>query len=458
MAQSAEDLRRGTSRSQSQQFTATPSTALAKITEVVDQVRTLTGRSKRKDALWDVTKLTLRALRDKLNSGLWLLRALWYAEPIQLVTIGRWMSRTDKETTKEINALHAYIRARDDYRQIETTDDEYEDARQRQSNWHAPDTKKTTLTYGVYNHHTGNTPSRYRDTPLPHDKYRNNVTRRTPRADDCWPPVGKCQSCGFYPEQRAGDMCIALAKRRSHCEVDHTEKTCDNTPELQTFKADIRVDGDNTINETTTTNASEDEEVHPPQDTAPDEQGNSKEQHDARPTGPEDRKPHHRHCNHRTDQNVTQATTKDTSGTAAQEIETDTPHTLRRHHAEKGPIKSFETTNTMGPPANAPRTSTATRISKEDGGTTLGNTNRPKRHPRPRPDTENRESHDYGDMRTYPWAQQPETTNTSEATTTYELSAARLSLEERVGIGDNSAAAAPTRREDPRNPRKQTVS
>jgi hypothetical protein len=112
----------------------------------------------------------------------------------------------------------------------------------------------------------------------------------------------------------------------------------------------------------------------------------------------------------------------------------------------------------MGPPANAPRTSTATRISKEDGGTTLGNTNRPKRHPRPRPDTENRESHDYGDMRTYPWAQQPETTNTSEATTTYELSAARLSLEERVGIGDNSAAAAPTRREDPRNLRKQTVS
>ena len=183
MAQSAEDPRRRTSRSQSQQFTATPSTALAKITEVVDQVRTLTGRSKKKDALWDVTKLTLRTLRDKLDSGLWLLRALWYAEPIQLVTIGRWMSRVDRETTKELNALHAYIRARDDYEQIET-DDEYEDARQHQSNRHAPNTKKTTLVYGdattPHNHHTGNTSSRYRDTPPSHDKYRNNVTRCTP--------------------------------------------------------------------------------------------------------------------------------------------------------------------------------------------------------------------------------------------------------------------------------------
>ena len=197
---------------------------------------------------------------------------------------------------------------------------------------------------------------------------------------------------------------------------------------------------------------------HLPQDTAPGEQGNSKEQDDARPTEPENRKPHHRHCDYRTDQNATQATTKDAPGTATQEIKNSVPHTLRRPHAEKGPVESFETTNTTGPPASASRNSAAMRISKEDGGTTSGNTSHPKRRPKPRPDTENRENHDHGDTRTYPWAQQLEMTSESEATTTHELSAARLSLEERVGIGDSSATVALARGEDSRNPRRQTVS
>ena len=132
---------------------------------------------------------TLRTLRDKLDSGLWLLRALWYAEPIQLVTIGRWMSRIDRETTKELNALNAHIRARDDYEQIETTDDEYEDTHQYRGNRHAPNTEKTTLAY------RGATPSKYRNTSPSHDNYRNDATKCTPRTDNCWPPTGECHSC-----------------------------------------------------------------------------------------------------------------------------------------------------------------------------------------------------------------------------------------------------------------------
>ena len=170
MAQSAEGLRGKTPRSQ--HLTATPSTALTKITEAVDQIRTLTKRSRKKDALWDVTKSTLRTLRDKFDSGLWLLRALWYTEPVQLVTIGRWMSRIDRETTKELNALNAHIRARDDYEQIETTDEEYEDTHQYRGNRHAPNTETTTLAYrgaatpqSHHIAHTGATPSKYRNTP-----------------------------------------------------------------------------------------------------------------------------------------------------------------------------------------------------------------------------------------------------------------------------------------------------
>ena len=109
MAQSAEGLRGKTPRSK--RHTTTASTALKKITEAVDQITALTRRSIARDALWDVTKYTLEALQDKFDSGIWLLRAIWYAEPVQLVTIGKWMSHIDRETTDELNALNAHIRA-----------------------------------------------------------------------------------------------------------------------------------------------------------------------------------------------------------------------------------------------------------------------------------------------------------------------------------------------------------
>ena len=119
MAQSTESLRKKPPR-----HTATAPTALKKITEAVAQINALTRRAIAKDALWDITRSTLETLQDKFDSGIWLLRAIWYAEPVQLVTIGKWMSRIDRETTSELNALNAHIRARDEY---ETTDDEYED-------------------------------------------------------------------------------------------------------------------------------------------------------------------------------------------------------------------------------------------------------------------------------------------------------------------------------------------
>ena len=109
MAQSADGLRKNTPHHHQ---TITPSMALARITEAIDQVKFLTRRSAAKDALWDVTELLLRTLRNKFNSILWMLRALWYAEPFRLVMVGRWLSRIDRETIDKLDALEDHVRAR----------------------------------------------------------------------------------------------------------------------------------------------------------------------------------------------------------------------------------------------------------------------------------------------------------------------------------------------------------
>ena len=126
MAQSADDLREDTPH---QYHTVTLSTALAKLTEAINQVKSLTRRSTAKDALWDVTELVLRTLRNKFNSRLWLFKALWYAEPFRIVTVGRWLSRIDKQTINELNALAEHIQTRNGCDHTWTTDDERENIR-----------------------------------------------------------------------------------------------------------------------------------------------------------------------------------------------------------------------------------------------------------------------------------------------------------------------------------------
>ena len=311
------------------------------------------------------------------------------------------MSRIDRETTKELNALNAHIRARDDYEQIETTDDEYEDTHQYRGNRHAPNTEKTTLAY------RGATPSKYRNTSPSHDNYRNDATKCTPRTDNCWPPTGECHSCGFHPEQRAGDMCIALVKRCSSCGIaGHMERACDKVPELNATKLDIRIDNDNPTNEVTKTNASDDQhgdpggEAHLPQDTTSSEQSTSEGQHDARPAVPVNRKLHYKHHDHKTGRDVIRVTTEDAPETAALKVEDSMPRTLRAPNAENGPIEAFETQNAVGPSPSAVRNSsfnpTATQISGGSGSTSYS-----RRHSIPKPEIENRRNSDHDNTETY---------------------------------------------------------
>ena len=183
MAQSADDLRGEIPPRQ--RHTPTASTALAKITEAVNQIKTLTSRSIAKEDLWDVTESTLQTLRNKFSSGLCLLKALWYAEPVRLVTIGRWMSRIDRETTNELNALDAHIQTRNEYEEIWTTRDDYEDTHQ-----HGPNMANT---HHNHDEHNDTASGNHCDTPPSHDKYREDPTNDSQRTNNCWPPTGGCQ-------------------------------------------------------------------------------------------------------------------------------------------------------------------------------------------------------------------------------------------------------------------------
>ena len=248
------------------------------VTEAIDQVKSLTRRTIAKDALWDVEELTLKTLRNKFNSGLWLLKALCYAEPIRLVTIGRWMSRIDKETTEELNALDAYIQMRDEYDQTWSIDDVYKCTHQ-----HSPKVAAERQNPDVYN--ATAIDDRCKIPPV-HNGHRND-TRRTTKI--CWPPTGECQSCGFHPWQRAGEMCVALAKTCTSCgTAGHMEKACKGKPKSATIKPTPRADLDDSTEETDkvggmgkpddqTGHANSRREMHPPQENTPEMQNDEKQ-------------------------------------------------------------------------------------------------------------------------------------------------------------------------------------
>ena len=220
MVQSADGLRENTPH---QHHTVTPSMALARLMEAIDQVKSLTRRSAAKDALWDVTESVLRTLRNKFNSRLWLLKALWYAEPIRLVTVGRWLSRIDKETINELNALDAHIQTRNGCDHTWTTDDERENICPRQRGPHTTDEqipyKGGTTLQRNRNARVDTAPDDHYNVLISHDKYHDNATYGIQRTNSCWPPIGRCHSCGFHPQQRVGTACIALARICSSCGV-----------------------------------------------------------------------------------------------------------------------------------------------------------------------------------------------------------------------------------------------
>jgi hypothetical protein len=114
----------------------TPSMALPRLTEATNRIKLLTRRSASRDGLWDVTESALKTLQNQFNSRLCILRFLWYAEPFRLVTVGRWLSRINREMSDELVALDNHVRAKATktiYNQAWTTDSNDDDIRPRRN-------------------------------------------------------------------------------------------------------------------------------------------------------------------------------------------------------------------------------------------------------------------------------------------------------------------------------------
>ena len=212
--------------------TFTPSVALPKLMEAVDQIQLLTRRSAMQDTLEDVTRLKLRILRRKFSSRLWMLRSLWYAEPIRLVMVGRWMSRIDKETTTELDALDAQLQRRT----LEAAG-----GRGAITGSKLPDPNHNScmveeqVMFTVHRQvpRGGTDPKCQFKTPISSDDFGNDVTNtyKSLTTNSCWPPVGQCHSCGFDAHRRTGIVCIAYTKRCNICgTLGHIEKACKRRP------------------------------------------------------------------------------------------------------------------------------------------------------------------------------------------------------------------------------------
>ena len=219
----------------------TPSVALQKLMEAVDQIQFLTRRSATQDALEDVTEPQIKFLRSKFNSRLWTLRSLWYAEPKRLVTVGRWMSRIHKETTTELDALDTHLQRRTstavDGRGGITGNDipnpndssclvEDQEMCSGDATAHQPVSRGDTRCNLT--------------TPTTGNNYGNDdANTRSSKTNNCWPPIGTCHSCGFGAHQRIGTICIAHTKRCNICGTSgHMEAACKRRPDAITIRSD----------------------------------------------------------------------------------------------------------------------------------------------------------------------------------------------------------------------------
>ena len=198
----------------------------------------LTRRSASRDGLWVVTGSALKTLRNQFNSRLCILRSLRYAEFFRLVTVGRWLSRIDWETSIELDSLDNHVRAKTTqttYNKALTSDSDDDDIHPRQD---GPQTVSNIEPYGSYtlthpqNPKPDTAPNNRTYALASRSKCQDDISISEPQAfHGCWPTAGKCHSYGFGPQQRVGIICIGHTKVCDSCGMTgHMVKVCKKGP------------------------------------------------------------------------------------------------------------------------------------------------------------------------------------------------------------------------------------
>ena len=58
------------------------------------------------------TQMEAGALQKRLTHRLWLLKSLWYAEPVRLTGLGNWINNVADEMTAKLGGIEVFTRVR----------------------------------------------------------------------------------------------------------------------------------------------------------------------------------------------------------------------------------------------------------------------------------------------------------------------------------------------------------
>ena len=81
---------------------------LVKITEIED----FTQQCLTAGGLNTVTRMEAGALQRSLTHRVWILKSLWYAEPVRLASLGNWIDDVADEMKAKLRGMEVFTRVR----------------------------------------------------------------------------------------------------------------------------------------------------------------------------------------------------------------------------------------------------------------------------------------------------------------------------------------------------------
>lgn len=148
------------------------------------------------------------------------------------MTVSRWLSRIDRDTSIELDALDDHVQAeakQPTYTQARTWDSDDDDIHPQQNGLQATNNfKPHHMPKYLQNLNTDIAPNNYTHAPTPNSSRQDNTPTNKPQAfHNCWPAAGECHLCGFGPKQLVGVVCIGRTKVCDSCGMTgHMIKAC----------------------------------------------------------------------------------------------------------------------------------------------------------------------------------------------------------------------------------------
>ena len=86
--------------------------ARQKVLTTIKEIEDFTRQRLMAGGLNMATQMEARALQKHLTHRLWLLKSLWYAEPVRLTGLGNWINNVADEMTAKLGGIEVFTRVR----------------------------------------------------------------------------------------------------------------------------------------------------------------------------------------------------------------------------------------------------------------------------------------------------------------------------------------------------------